>query len=114
MKKTVWFTTAAVLVVALALAIPALCQPGGPGGPGGPMMGGPGGPGGGPMGPPPGPQVTLLAADGAIYLACDGKLFAYEAKTLKKLAEATFWTAPKRPDKPAGQQPGGNAGNAPN
>jgi hypothetical protein len=32
----------------------------------------------------------MLAADGVLYVACDGKLTAFEAKTLKKLTEATY------------------------
>jgi len=105
MKKTMWFAVAVLLVAALLMALPALSQQGPP--PGGqglgpPMMGGPGL--GGPMGSPLGPPATMLVSDGVLYVACDGKLFAFEAKTLKKLAEATYWTAPKRP----AQGPGGD------
>jgi hypothetical protein len=35
-----------------------------------------------------------------VYVACDGKLTAYEAKTLKKLGEATFWKPPTPPEPP--------------
>lgn len=106
MKKTLWFAVAVLLVAGMLMALPALSQQGPPqGGPGfgPPMMGGPGM--GGPMmgGPPGGPQATMIVADGVLYVACDGKVIAFEAKTLKKLAEATYWTAPKRP----AQGPGG-------
>ena len=37
---------------------------------------------------PPPPPVTVVVSDGAVYVAADGKLIAFEAKTLKKLAEA--------------------------
>jgi hypothetical protein len=68
--------------------------------PGGPGMGG--GPMGGPPGPPPAPPVQMLAADGALYVACDGKVTAYEAKTLKKLAEATYSERKNPPGPPPG------------
>ena len=50
---------------------------------------------GGPMGPPPGPPMQMVAADGALYVACDGKVIALEAKTLKKLAEVTVSERPR-------------------
>jgi len=36
----------------------------------------------------------MLVADGVVYVACDGRLMAFEAKTLKKLGEAIYWRAP--------------------
>ena len=81
------------LVVALAmLALPATAQPGPPpGGQGG--FGGPGmGPGmGGPMGPPPmpmSPPVTMMIADGVVYVACNGTLTAYQSQDAEEQARA--------------------------
>ena len=57
---------------------------------------------GGPMGPPPSATVQMIAADGVIYAACDGKVIALEAKTLKQLAEATVSERPQPPAQPGG------------
>ena len=108
----------AVLVLVGVATLPALRHQGPPGGPG---AGGPGRPGGGPMGPgprmggpkgppppPPSPPTTMLAADGVLYVACDGKLTAFEAKTLKKLTEATY--AEPRPHELGRGHAGGGGG----
>lgn len=50
---------------------------------------------------PPPPSVAMTASDGTVYVAVDGKLIAFEAKTLKKLAEVQFGErreAPPRED----------------
>jgi outer membrane protein assembly factor BamB len=52
----------------------------------------------GPMGAPPSPVVVI--GDGVVYVAFDGKITAFEAKTLKKLAEATYWERPEPPKRP--------------
>jgi hypothetical protein len=57
---------------------------------GGPMMFGP--PGGFQM---PAPMPVVVTDDGVVYVACDGKLTAYEAKTLKVLGEAVYWERPE-------------------
>ena len=56
---------------------------------------------GGPPGPPPGPppgmgQAAMVVADGVVYVAAEGKVFAFEAKSLKKLAEVSYSTRPQR------------------
>jgi hypothetical protein len=53
-----------------------------------------------PMMPPPTPTPVVVLGDGVVYVACDGKLIAFEAKTLRKLAEATYWERPARPEGP--------------
>ena len=40
---------------------------------------------------PPAPTPVMTVADGILYLACDGKLTAYDAKTLEVLGEAIYW-----------------------
>ena len=59
----------------------------------------------------------MMVVDGVVYVACNGVLTAYEAKTLKQLGQATFWTAPQMPMGgmgPGGQMgPGGNRGQQP-
>ena len=102
---------ACLVLVALGVALlPALSQDEGPPFPGPPGQGGPGGPGGPmmmfpPMGPPGGGQVAMVVADGVVYVAAEGKVFAFEAKTLKKLAEATYAPRPPRGGPPPGGQP---------
>jgi len=83
-----------LLIVAAVWHVAAQPQPGPPQGgggfPGGPMMFGP------PMGfQMPAPMAVVVVADGVVYVACDGKLTAYEAKTLKPLGEATYWERPE-------------------
>jgi hypothetical protein len=100
MKGMIVKVTAVVVVGILVVAVlHAVAQPGvGPDDQGGIM--GPGGPGMGPMGPPGGPTPVVLVSDGVVYVACDGKLMAFEARTLRKLSEATYWERPA----PPGQQ----------
>ncbi len=106
MSKTILIAALVICVVAVAaILVPALCQPGG----------GPPGQGGGGNfdmgGPPPPPMMGAAAVavgDGVVYVASDGKLTAFEAKTLKKLTEATYSTAGGAPQ---GPPPGGNPGN---
>jgi len=113
-KKTSLLVVTAVLILAALTAVPAFCQPGQGGGQrGGRGQMGPGGPPG--MGmqmqlPPP-PQTTMVVADGVLYIACDGKVTAFEAKTLNKLAEATYLErpAPPKPGEGPGMGPGGQA-----
>jgi len=69
-------------------------------------MMGPHGPGFGPP-PPPTPTPVVVLGDGVVYVACDGKLMAFEAKTLKKLGEATYWERPARPEGPPAGRPAG-------
>ncbi len=53
--------------------------------------------------PSPGsPPVTVIVADGVVYVACNGKLIADEAKTLKELARGHILGAPQAPDGPDG------------
>jgi len=91
-----------VAVVMLVLAAAAgSCQPGVPGqgmgGQQGQGMGqlGVGGPGFGM--PAMAPTVQMVVADGVLYVACEGQVMAFDAKTLEKLAEATYWHPPARP-----------------
>jgi hypothetical protein len=80
-----------VLLLVVVTAWQALAQPG----PGGGQA-----PGGfaGMMGPgwPPAPAPVVVVADGVVYVACDGKLAAYEVRTLKPLAEAKYWERPEQ------------------
>jgi outer membrane protein assembly factor BamB len=46
---------------------------------------------------PPAPTPVVVVADGVVYVACDGVLTAFEAKTLKPLGSATYWTRPEPP-----------------
>jgi len=93
------------LVMALGLIVVAVwhvaAQPPGPpqGGMPGPFPGGMP-PMMGPMGPPPTPVVVL--GDGVVYVAFDGKITAFQARTLEKIAEATYW---ERPEPPKGPKP---------
>jgi len=96
MKSTLAKTAmgiALVLIVITALQVLAQPRPGGA-----PPAGG--APGGGfpgmMMGPgwPPAPTPVVVVSDGVVYVACDGKLMAFEAKTLKVLGEATYWERP--------------------
>lgn len=43
----------------------------------------------------PAPMAVMVAEDGVIYVACDGTLTAFEAKTLKPLGAVTYWTRPE-------------------
>jgi len=63
------------------------------GGPGGGMGMGMGMPFGMPMTGFGQPSVApvMMIVDGVLYIAYDGKVTAFEAKTLTKLAEATYW-----------------------
>ena len=104
MTTKLWITVGLLCLVCVTAGIallPTLGQAdGGPPMAGGPGMGGPGM--GGPMGPPPSATVQMIAADGVIYAACDGKVIALEAKTLKQLAEATVSERPQPPAQPGG------------
>jgi outer membrane protein assembly factor BamB len=95
---------AVLLIVAGVWHVAAQPQ-GGP--PQGGMGGFPGGMGGFPGGPPmmgpmmmPAPMAVVVVGDGVVYVACDGKLTAFDAKTLEKLAEATYWERPEPPQRP--------------
>ena len=105
---------AAVVIGLICLvAIPGVCQPPGegagpmmPGGPAGDMgMGGMMGPMAGMMGPmmgmmrpqPTPPAPVMMISDGVVYIAFNGKLTAFDAKTLQKIAEATYWEPPQPP-----------------
>lgn len=37
------------------------------------------------------PQAVVVAGDGVVYVACDGTLVAYDAKTLQPLAQTVYW-----------------------
>ena len=39
----------------------------------------------------PAPTPVMVVADGVVYVACDGKLMAFEAQTLKALGGAIYW-----------------------
>jgi outer membrane protein assembly factor BamB len=95
LAKTTLVLGLALIVVAVwhVAAQPQIGPPQG-GFPGGPM------PMMGPMGPPPAPVPVVVVGDGVVYVACDGKLTAFEAKTLKKLGEATYWERPEPPKRP--------------
>lgn len=94
----------AVVLMAAAL-VWALAQPGPPG-----MQPGQGMPQGGPQGMggfpgmgmgmmmpgwPPAPTPVALVADGVLYILCDGKVLALDAKTLQVIAKATYWERPQ-------------------
>ena len=88
MKRSLVWTAAAIAALLVVTTVwHALAQPaqgGGPpgaGGFGGMMM----------AGWPPAPTPVMVATEGIIYVACDGKLIAYDAKTLKPLGEAVYW-----------------------
>jgi len=94
-----------LVMVAVGLAIGLIlvaawhvvAQPGPGGGAGGGPFGG-GGFGGMMMaGWPPAPTPVVLVDDGVVYVACDGVLTAFEAKTLKPLGSAVYWTRPEPP-----------------
>jgi hypothetical protein len=94
MRTRFALTTASIAVLlVIATAWCALAQPA----PGGMPMGAPGAFGGGFQGMmmasgwPPAPTPVVVAADGIVYLACDGVLTAYDGKTLKVLAEVVYW-----------------------
>lgn len=89
--KLTWVAVAVVVLLVGVAVLPALCQPqGGP--PGGQGMDGM------PPGPPPGMGGAALAvADGIVYVASDGKLMAFDAKSLKKLGEAQYGNAMQEP-----------------
>ena len=57
------------------------------------------------------PQPVMLVADGIIYVACDGTLTAFDAKTLEKIASAVYWERPRPPMPMMG--PGGPPGPPP-
>ncbi len=107
MSRPTLMRTAAVLLVLGLVTIAAwhaVAQPQGPppqgGGvfPGGPMMFGP------PMNiPGPAPVPVVVVGEGVVYVACDGRLMAFDAKTLQKVAEATYWERPEL--KPLGPGP---------
>ena len=109
--KLKFAVVACLMLVAVGIALlPALSQQAGP-----PFNGqaGQGGPGMGGFGPPPGPPpgmapVAMAVADGTVYVAAEGKVFAFEAKSLKKLAEVTYSTMPQ--GGPGGPPPGGGPG----
>lgn len=60
---------------------------------------------------PSAPTPVMLVVDGVLYIACDGKVFAFEAKTLKKLAEATYLEPRQRGQGPRGGRQGQGGGN---
>ena len=61
------------------------------------------------------PTPVMLVADGVLYIACDGKVTAFELKTLNKLAQATYWERPAadRRGPGMGRGPAGAPGAAP-
>jgi hypothetical protein len=48
------------------------------------------GPGMGMGMPQPPPQPVVVVADGVVYVAFEGRIMAFEAKTLHKLSEANY------------------------
>ncbi len=82
-----------MLVLTVAAVLQAVAQPGAQFGA---FDGGMGGP---PMGPPPGggSAPAVVAYDGEIYVAYEGTLTAFEAKTLEQVAQATYWERPEPP-----------------
>lgn len=95
MKRNTWIILAVLLVAALLVALPAICQPPPPGDTGGgPGMGGPGGPPGGGL---------AVGAQG-VYVTMGPQVYRLDPETLKVLAKAEL-PRPERPDnagKPAG------------
>ena len=94
-SRLIWIaaTLAALLIVTAVWHVVAQPAPGG----GPPGAGGPGGGFPGMMmmpGWPPAPTPVVVVSDGVVYVACDGKLTAFEAKTLKPLGEAIYWERP--------------------
>ncbi len=73
---------------------PRMMMMGGPGGPAGGPPGGRGGPGGGP--PPRAEAATIVAYNGVVYVAADGKVTALDAKTLNRVAEGVYSEGPGR------------------
>lgn len=75
---------AAVVILVLATAWQVFAQPA-PGGPPGGF--------GGMMGP--GwqlvPQAVVVVGEGLVYVACDGTLTAYDAKTLQIASQTRYW-----------------------
>jgi len=97
MKSRLAMVAAGVILALIVLAaLHVLAQPGPGGGPGGGFGGG-GFPGMMMPGWPPAPTPVVVAADGVVYVACDGVLTAFEAKTLKPLGSVTYWTRPEAP-----------------
>lgn len=43
------------------------------------------------------PQTVMVVANGIVYVACDGTLTAFDAKTLEKIASAVYWERPQPP-----------------
>jgi len=106
MLRTTLVRTALVLALLLVVAtvwhVAAQPQVGPPQGGMGPFPGGP------PMMPMmgfmmPAPVPVVVVGDGVVYVACDGKLTSFDAKTLEKLAEATYWERPEPPQRMAPQ-----------
>jgi hypothetical protein len=96
MRKGLWLTVVLALVVVGVVAIPALSQQGPLAGDEQPLPGAYAGVPGDMSGPPPAQRMssaTMVVADGVVYVACAGKLSAYEAKTLRKLGETTYLEA---------------------
>ena len=119
-ERFLFIVVSLVLLASVALAQP---QPGGPP-PGPPPEGGPEmgmdnpmaefmglGMLGGLFGGGGQPQPVMLVADGIIYVACDGTLTAFDAKTLGKIATAVYWERPRPPMGMMG--PGGPPGGFP-
>jgi hypothetical protein len=97
MNKTLWSVVVMIVIVGVAMALPALCQPGGQTGGG---QGGPGGPPGmhgmgGPMGGPPAP--TLVVAAQGVYVMMGPHIYRLDPLTLKVLASGEL----PRPEPPA-------------
>jgi hypothetical protein len=57
--------------------------------------------------PPTPPQPVVVVADGVVYVAFDGKIMAFEAKTLHKLSEATYSERPGMRRGPGPRDTGG-------
>lgn len=88
MKRNTWIILAVLLVAALLVALPAICQPPSPGDMGGgPGMGGPGGPPGGGL---------AVGAQG-VYVTMGPQVYRLNPETLKVLAKAEL-PRPERPD----------------
>ena len=98
-SRFVQVAVAIALVLAVAGAWHVIAQPAPGGGP--PGGGGFGGGGFGGMmmmpGWPPAPTPVVVVDDGVVYVACDGNLTAFEAKTLKPLGSAVYWQRPEQP-----------------
>lgn len=111
LTKRQWIAVAAVVVILIVVVAALAARPHHAGlarfhggmAPRGPMAGPPAPPPG--LGPTAPAAAAVVVADGVVYVAEAGKLMAFEARTLKPLAEATLAARPGGPESMAPQPP---------